>query len=680
MELSRRIGLLEAQSSHSLSEGIKSPQAVALEAKSWREWLDAVYPAQFDTSFTRDHNDFWEWGWKFIIAMRDGQPLPDNGNAFLSLWSRNFGKSKHAEVFMSAAVCVIGKGIFLYVSGTQDLANEHLANIELLLTSDGVRSYYPEHAKPKRSSVTGANKAWAQNKIQTDGGATIQAVGLNVGVRGLRKGKDRVKGFVLDDIDDYSDSPQVALNKANTLGNSVLPTSDLEFFVIGAQNLITEHSVFNRIYTGADKMLAHRTVSGPHPAFDELETEFRDGRDIITHCVPRWAERVNREVGQRFIDTFGLLRFLAEFQHKFDQQKEGLVLKNWRDEVHVISRSQFARVFAQERIPDSWYKYAFNDWSKTKSQYHANVAGKLAISSQNSRLPGRLFLFDVMSFPAQTEPEDVAVRFLKSLTPDDTEQWDEIVGASVSRAGLERYIHNTTALIQARRDVLADVIPSLVEPLLEQQRFQTMRMSHEAKTQREIYNQVFGLPFEPMNPGADGGVDWINHYLNVIESNAHPFKPDVMGESWMYLVVEDDKYAYPTDSLPDNLHDADLARYQFSHWRYRAPVINVSGVVEHGPMKMNDDMGNGLMMLLVDNIVQSAPLTKEETRVAKLSPGLSPQEVHAHLGMPDYVELRFAQQHELAQMKIHEEREDAALAKAWSRVQGRPVTHRRYRR
>ena len=90
-------------------------------------------------------------------------------------------------------------------------------------------------------------------------------------------------------------------------------------------------------------------------------------------------------------------------------------------------------------------------------------------------------------------------------------------------------------------------------------------MSHEAKTQREIYYTVFGLPFLPMNPGEDGGIDWINHYMKVIETKRHPFFLEKMGEPWLYLIVDDDKYDFPSDVLPDKLHDSDLARYQFKH-------------------------------------------------------------------------------------------------------------------
>jgi hypothetical protein len=37
-------------------------------------------------------------------------------------------------------------------------------------------------------------------------------------------------------------------------------------------------------------------------------------------------------------------------------------------------------------------------------------------------------------------------------------------------------------------------------------------------------------------------------------------------------------------------------------------------MMEYGPMKLNDDLGNGFMMLFADNCVQAEPLTEEERK------------------------------------------------------------------
>lgn len=605
---------------------VKRNEAKAVEDKGWQVWLDTIFPDQFDTGFIDVHTEFWEWGWKFLIALRDRQPLPKEANAALALWSRHFGKSMHSEVFAAAAVCVVGYGIFLYTSGTQDLANEHLENIEALLTSEGVKDYYPEHSKPRRSAITGANKAWSQKKLATEGGVVMWAIGLNVGVRGIRKGKDRVRGFILDDLDDYTDSPQIALNKANTLGSSVLPTSDVDFFVIGVQNLITEHSVFNRIYTQADMMLAHRVIlgGGPLPAYENLVTEFREGRDMIVSGESNWPERVTDEVGQRFIDTYGLIRFLAEFQHDFSTSKEGLCFSNYDDNVHVITQTQFNKRFGCDGVPRRWWKYQFHDHARTKTAYHANVTGTVTVSSKNEKLPGYIFLYDLMSFPAQTEADDLAIRFLKALTPEVVvngrpHKWDELVKSSLDRIGLEAYASDTTKLLNMRRTTLARVIPPLVGPLLQGRNFKAFRMSHEAiRGPGKIYRDAYGIPFQPCNPGKDGGLELFNHYLKVDYSSVHPFGAnknctDGRGFTRVFIIVPDNELAYTQDVAPERLHDAALARYQFKHWRYTTPVVNDKGEKEYGPQKMNDDFGNGLMMLFHDNCPQAAPLNKGET-------------------------------------------------------------------
>lgn len=87
---------------------VKRNEAKAVEDKGWRHWLDTIFPDQFDTAFIDVHTEFWEWGWKFLMALRDRKPLPKEANAALALWSRHFGKSMHSEVFAAASICVVG--------------------------------------------------------------------------------------------------------------------------------------------------------------------------------------------------------------------------------------------------------------------------------------------------------------------------------------------------------------------------------------------------------------------------------------------------------------------------------------------------------------------------------------------------------------------------------------------
>jgi hypothetical protein len=119
------------------------------------------------------------------------------------------------------------------------------------------------------------------------------------------------------------------------------------------------------------------------------------------------------------------------------------------------------------------------------------------------------------------------------------------------------------------------------------------------------------MAFSGVNPRKEGGVELINHYLQVDINRKHPFR-DQMGWSRMFLIVPDAKQGYPIALRPDSLHDSDLARYQFSHHRYSAPHLTTTGIIEHGPEKMNDDMTNCLMMLFHDNHVMAHPLSYSE--------------------------------------------------------------------
>lgn len=659
---------------------LKRDDARGLEDQGYELWLEAVFPSQFDCEFLPEHRQFWEWGWKFLIALRDRKPLPPDANAFLDLLSRNFGKSIHCETFMAAAVCVVSYGIFLYVSGSQDLANEHLANIEGLLVSDGVAQWYPEHSRPKKSQITGANRGWTQKKLATEGGAVVWAIGLLVGVRGIRKDKERVRGFVLDDVDDYDDSPAIALKKANTLASSVLPTSDTDFFVIGAQNLITEHSVFYRIYSKADMMLAHRVVCGPLKAFENLETEFRDGRDMIVSGESNWPDRVTYEVGQRFIDTYGLIRFLAEFQHDFSSSKQGLCLDNYDDQAHVITRSEFASMMGTREVPNRWWKYVAHDHARTKTAFHANVLGTVAVSSMNEKLPGFFFLDGLMSFPAQSEADEVALRFLKNVSPTvqisgQHRIWDELVSSSLKRTNIDSYSHDVTKLLRLRRSTLAKIIPPAVGPMLMQKNYKTFRMSHEAiNGPGKVYKDVFGIPFQPCNPGADGGLELFNHFLKVDYNAMHPFAipseeriarvmtrdncdadtaietlkgeigPGGKGFTRTFIIVEDGELETSDEISPDRLHDAALCRYQWQHWRYTTPTLNDKGEREWGPQKMNDDLGNAMMMLFHDNLPQAAPLNHGELIQEYLPVAVKDENIEKEEDPEKALKLRMVQQ------------------------------------
>lgn len=592
------------------------PSLETLES-DWRIWLKTLFPQFMRGQLAAYHGEYWTWLWDTLMAKRRGEPLPD-GNAFMSIWARGCAKSTFARLAPIAEAALLGQGYGLYISGNQEQANKHLGSIETLLTSERMRYYYPQVSKPAVRN-TDKNKAWNQKMLHTGSGYVLQAIGLDVGIRGANVDDMRITAQFIDDIDDRSDTILQSEQKMDKFLHSILPTKKPGTIFICAQNLVLETGVINRIFTGEVPALANAHVSGPYVRVQNLKTEQRTvkgrQRDFIIGGECTWPAD-SLEVCQEDIDTYTLMVFLRECQHQLAVDRSGLVLSPWDDSIHVITESEFQKVFGYPSIPRHWPKEMANDWADTKSAYHANVAFKLAVSSQNEPLPGCLFIYDAMSFEAGTQADDVAIRLLKSIAPQVTvkgvmKDWDEVLRAEFERHNLEQFVSSATSLIKARRDVLARVIPPLVGPLLKQYNFRHLKNSHEAKDQRLVFRRVYGLPFNGVNPRKEGGIEFARHYLRVDPTRKHPFK-ETMGWTQMYVVVPDSKKGYPIAIRPDSLHDSDLLRYQFSHHRYSEPHLTNSGIIEHGPEKMNDDFTNALQMCLVNGGPLADALTYNE--------------------------------------------------------------------
>lgn len=617
------------------------PSKEELES-DWRVWLKTLFPQFVRGELAPYHIEYWDWLWANLMAKRRGEPVPD-GNAFLAIWGRGCAKTTMARLAPIAEAAILKDGFCIYCSMTQSQSNVHLDSIKQYLDGSNpkfpntrLRYYYPEICTPKLSTAAkgvAGRATWNQQKIRLHSGYVIQAVGLDTGVRGANEADVRATMIVPDDLDTRSDSVLESEQKMDTFLHSVLPTKQPGTITICAQNLVIEHGVFNRIVTGQVPAFATARFSGPHPRVLNPKTEVQEyngrQRTVLIGGTPSWPAQTLEQI-QEDIDDWTWPVFQREAQHQLQIDKTGLVLSSWEDEIHVITEDEFASVFGVKKIPRAWNKEILHDWAKSKSAYHANVALKVAVSSQNEKLPGCLFIFDPMSFEENTQADDVAIRILESISPTVDvhgieRTWKEILDAELARAHLENFVTNTTALLAARRALLARVIPPLVGPLLRRHNYKRLRMSHEAKDQRNVYRRVFGLNFTGVNPRKEGGIEFANHYFRVYKDRPHPFKPGVMGWAQMYVVVPNHKKEYPLALRPDELHDHDLLRYQFAHWRHTAPNLTTTGILEHGPEKMNDDMGQALQMGMLNGGLLAEPLTYNEQVEEVIAPELRAQ-------------------------------------------------------
>lgn len=616
----------------------KTAQAAALEALGYEPWAMKLGRRTFKKPFSPFHHRFWRWYWPARLKLLRGELLTADELTALLVWGRGLGKSSHVEwACIAEGALAEGltdePGLVGYVCADSDLAKGHLESIRGRLESSEVARYYPGLANPRVSR--GVQTAWRQDRLVTASGWGILPLGLKEGVRGSRLDDMRFSMFVFDDVDSRRFSADVIRKNLDIIAHEILPAGTSQTLKLFPQNLIRYDGALAQILSRETDVLARRTVIGtedgePQPSFDEVELaldEERPSAYTIKSAVPVW-EGLDLNAAEVYLGDSGRSAFLAEYQHVLDADRSEFVLPHFNDEVHVITRSQFAAHFGTRTIPFYWGKRWFNDWAKTNTAKHTNAAGCLSVSAQNTQLPGVAFLSDCLSFEAGTEADDVALRILQTISPTVTlpggqvKTWDEVLRDAHTRTNLSAYTSSVTDMVAAARDSRSKIIPPLVKGVLRAQKLNCFRGSHEQNNNAlKVYREVYGLPFVATNPGADGGIELLNTLMKVRREVPHPFKRDEMGEDGLYklgsarfyLVVDDDKAAAPPKGAnPRNLRDSDRARYQLKKWRELPVRDNETGEVERGPEKRNDDFGNGMMFCVHDGLPPAVALDAEE--------------------------------------------------------------------
>ncbi len=549
--------------------------------KSWSDWLRSCGPRTFTGEFASFHVEFWDWNWRLLLAAKRGETISDEDQAFLALWFRGAGKSSHVEWAAIAEGAILGAGYVLYVSGTQALAEGHVAAIRERLESEEIAERYPHLASPQIGRH-GNQFGWRQNFLRTSGGWAIRPVGLDVGVRGGRVGDMRPSLIIFDDVDDHADSPATVEKKEDVISRSILPAGTGSTRLFFAQNLIHRNSVANRIYTRKSGLLARRIVSGPFQAFEGLEIETRQTgegpREVITAGTPTWSA-IDLKACQNFLDNSGRPAFLAEYQHDFAATEQGRVLPEYREDLHVITWSQFERVYGSRFIPQHWEKEIGHDVGYTKGHLSAWVW--IATSSINSGLPGLRFRYRGRTF-VSTLLDDQAEEVTR-LMKDGPHGYDEA-------ATVQRWV-----------------------------------MSHEALSERATYNVKFNLPFMACKFGKTAGLAQWRHYLRADRTKAHPFHEDAKGEDGLYRlgcpswfdVVDDDQLLEPRDDA-----GLKLFREQAISWKWKPTPLTDSGMTKDEPVKADEDTADATRMITSLWGPQETPLTEKEKPEMALPKGL----------------------------------------------------------
>lgn len=286
--------------------------------RGWRAWLTTLFPRHVRAGFAPRHEEFWRWIWAITLAS-DARP-------FVGVWPRGGGKSSSAELGAVALGLRERRRYALYVRDTQDRADDSVSNIGTLLESDGVATYYPEHAE-RMVGKFGSSRGWRRNRLRTAGGFTVDALGLDVAGRGVKIEDQRPDLIIFDDIDGRHDSPDATKKKLATIQDSLLPAGTANCAILAIQNLVIPNGIFSQLADGRADFLSRRVMSGPEPAVRDLTTEKVSDpatgglRSVIVAGSPTWQGQ-DLTACQQLIDRIGLGSFDRECQHNV-QEREG---------------------------------------------------------------------------------------------------------------------------------------------------------------------------------------------------------------------------------------------------------------------------------------------------------------------------------------------------------------------
>ena len=228
------------------------------------------------------------------------------------------------------------------------------------------------------------------------------------------------------------------------------------------------------------------------------------GEKIIRYFVPArlddnpHLDQAEYELSLRELDTVTRAQLR---RGDWQIQVKGDILYMWDERFHVITWSQFEKVYGCRHIPFHWKIGVLQDVGTTEG--HPCVTTWFATASANAPLSGTVFAFREMVRVRQTARE------------------------------IKRDIYN------------------VMTPHNEVPRCQIWEMSHEASSERMEYNRAdsdtpFVLPFINWQTGKNRGIEQLKGALSIRHTEeVNPFNPTVFGRPKLIIIVADEEILNP---------------------------------------------------------------------------------------------------------------------------------------
>lgn len=318
----------------------------------YQAWLAAMFPSYTTAPLAEHHHEFWQWVWGL---KRGERPRP-----LVCIWPRGGAKSTSVELACVAVGARASRRYVLYVCGTQTQADDHVSNVAGMLESSTVAEYYPSLGS-RAVGKYGNSRGWRRNRLRTDAGLIVDALGLDVAARGVKLDEQRPDLIVFDDVDDTSDSMETVKKKIVAITQKLLPAGSSDAATLFVQNLVHYEGVAARLANLASEpgeFLADRILSGPLPALTGAEfAKQPDGKWLIIRGTPVW-EGQNRETCQQQVNDWGIKSFRAEAQHD-RVPPEGQAFPEWDRGIHVCKPFAIPEAWAKWRAVDYGYAVAY---------------------------------------------------------------------------------------------------------------------------------------------------------------------------------------------------------------------------------------------------------------------------------------------------------------------------------
>jgi hypothetical protein len=338
------------------------------------EWVKKHFPEVATAPFGDRQLQLWRWGESLELGVHQ--------YPFGAIWPRGSAKSKTVELLCTYLERTRRRKFVLYVSGTQEQANDHVDAIGHQFEELGVGHLVSKH---------GHSRGWKSSKVRTETGFSVVAVGLDKSVRGIKLDHMRPDLIVLDDIDDDEDSKETVKKKIKRITRSILPSGSKDCSVIFVQNLIHENGVMAQLVDHRADFLHDIDIDGPHVAVEGLQVERvvnERGHRVYKIVSGRatW-EGQSIDICEWQINDWGYQTFLREAQHEV-KGVGGIFFQT--DAIHIIDSLADIKLSDDAPVPKMVKLVVPNDFAATEGAGDYSVHMLMGATSN-----GAVVVFDM---------------------------------------------------------------------------------------------------------------------------------------------------------------------------------------------------------------------------------------------------------------------------------------------